>query len=147
MELVAWPNDVLTKRAVGVLIPSTVTAAFPKMVEIMTKNRGCGLAAPQVGISRRFFIVRENIHADIRVFVNPKLSEGEGEEVGIEGCLSLPHEFYKVPRFESVRITATGLHGERIDEVATGHFARILQHENDHLDGKLINRFESFPTG
>ncbi len=112
------------------------------MIRLMTLHNGCGFAAPQMGWNRRVFVIRDNADAEVRVFVNPKLSDGVGEVVGIEGCLSLPGEHFLVPRFESVRVQARGLNGEQIDEVAEGHFARIVQHENDHLDGKLISRFE-----
>lgn len=144
MELLTVPNDQLRLKCDGILMSNpSLNDNIGRMVTLMVANKGCGFAAPQMGWMRRVFIVSESGEPkDLRVFINPKLSDGEGHEYGVEGCLSIPNKQFLVPRFTSIRVVAQGLGGEKIDEVYRGGLARIVQHEYDHLDGLLIDRFE-----
>ena len=109
------------------------------MFELMRANRGVGLAAPQVGLNIRMFIINPTGEPqDDRVYVNPVLSEAEGSEEAEEGCLSLPNIHVNVDRSKRMRIEAQDLDGHPIDQTETGYIARIWQHEFDHLNGTLL---------
>jgi len=96
-----------------------------------------GVAAPQLGIRRRFYVIREG--DEMVVYHNPVLTvQGTKLQVGTERCLSLP-DAYRVTRAQCVRVQAVDVIGEPVDFLAHGHQARIHQHETDHLDGVLIS--------
>jgi len=110
-----------------------------RMFELMRLAKGVGLAAPQVGLNVRLFIVNHTGKPeDDRVYVNPLLSDADGEEIGQEGCLSIPTINIDVPRAKTVRMTAVDLTGKPIELTETGYVARIFQHELDHLNGILL---------
>ncbi|NOY93259.1 MAG: peptide deformylase [Deltaproteobacteria bacterium] len=112
------------------------------MAETMYAAPGVGLAAPQLGESLRLFIIdiatEEEAASDLRVFANPEIFELEGEVLYEEGCLSFPGIREDVVRAERVRVRAQDRHGERFELQADELLAIALQHENDHLDGKLM---------
>jgi len=112
------------------------------MFETMYAAPGVGLAAPQVGISLRFFVYDDG--EGHRGFVaNPELSELERHEVRDEGCLSIPGPFYPTARALRVRLRGQDLRGEPIEVRAEGLLARIFQHETDHTHGVLyIDRLD-----
>jgi len=110
------------------------------MFETMYEAPGIGLAAPQIGVSKRLFVVDMQDDVDGHgplVVINPKFTVREGERVGIEGCLSVPGMVGDVTRFEHVVVTGLDRHGKKLTIDAHGYFATCLQHENDHLDGIL----------
>ena len=113
-----------------------------EMFALMYTHRGVGLAANQVDLPYRLFVVNETGDAQQAdkemVFINPVLSRPKGTAEDEEGCLSLPGLYAPVRRPDQVHVNAYSLAGEELNFVATGHFARILQHENDHLDGILF---------
>ena len=110
-----------------------------RMFVLMRQHKGVGLAAPQVGVNARLFVMNHTGEpGDDRVYVNPVLTEPEGSEDCEEGCLSLPDIHTFVPRSLGLRMTARTVDGEPIDEVADGFKPRVWQHETDHLDGVLI---------
>lgn len=109
----------------------------------MYETDGVGLAAPQVGVSKRIFVVdafwfREGGKKDPLILINPEFTEFEGVADAEEGCLSLPDIYEKVTRAAKVRIRGLNQDGEMISYEADGLFARALQHEFDHLDGVLF---------
>ncbi len=126
------------------------------MVETLRDSPGVGLAAPQVGESLQIFIVedlakyheqvpkgvlkaQERKPVALKVFVNPKLEVIEQDEaLFFEGCLSIDGYVAAVPRAKSVKVEALDRHGKPITYMAHGWFARILQHETDHLNGLLL---------
>ena len=117
------------------------------MFETMTFAEGIGLAAPQVGLSIRLFIIdlspmgEENPEfSDFKkVFINAKILERDnGEELEEEGCLSIPHIRERVLRKNRIRIKYLDEKFEEHDEVYEGWIARVIQHEYDHIDGKLF---------
>jgi peptide deformylase len=126
-EAVATPFDAATRRLAD------------DMVETMRDAPGVGLAAPQVYDSRRLIVVQPSRERDEPlVLVNPELAPlGDVVELGIEGCLSIPDWQGLVPRWRSVRWRARARDGELLEGEAEGFFARVLQHEVDHLDGVL----------
>ena len=108
-----------------------------RMIRTMHDAPGVGLAAPQVGVLQRLLVY--DVDDDPRVLVNPVLDEFS-EEIAEsdEGCLSVPGVTMPVERPESVRVRALDEYGEPVEFRAEGFEARVIQHENDHLDGVLI---------
>jgi peptide deformylase len=112
------------------------------MFDTMRAYRGVGLAANQVGVLQRVFVVeavRGEGEEPLRLaLVNPTLAEATGAETGEEGCLSVPGIYEDVRRALKVRVQARDIQGEPVDFIAEGYLARVLQHEADHLDGVLF---------
>jgi peptide deformylase len=117
-------------------------------VETMHTNKGVGLAAPQVGISKRIIVIDPSAGEDrsqILQVVNPEILTLEGEQVGEEGCLSIPGEYENVRRAERVTVQALNDEGETYTIEAEGFLARVFQHEIDHLNGILfIDRLPAY---
>jgi peptide deformylase len=112
------------------------------MFETMYKAPGIGLAAPQINVSKRLFVVdlsvdREDYRLGPLVFVNPRFTAREGEVESTEGCLSVPGKVGDLKRYERVVCVALDRHGKRFEVEGKGLFGRCLQHEMDHLDGTL----------
>ena len=122
-------------RAVGRVTPQ-VQRLVDGMIETMHEASGVGLAAPQVGVSKRIIVaeVNERLH----VLIDPKIVKHEGEELGTEGCLSIPGVIGEVPRAVRVIVKGKNRKGRGITLDAGGMLARVLQHEVDHLDGILF---------
>jgi peptide deformylase len=110
------------------------------MMEVMLREEGVGLAANQVGVLARLFVWRHPENGDERyVYVNPEIVErSEACCTESEGCLSVPGATMQVSRSEEVIVEAQDLDGQPIRVHMTGLLARIMQHEIDHLDGRLI---------
>ena len=106
------------------------------MYETMKSGDGVGLAAPQVGILRRVFII--DIGEGVTEFVNPKIESTRGTQEGSEGCLSCPGEFGITVRPMYVTVTAQNRYGDQFSVNAEGLYATAICHENDHLDGILF---------
>jgi peptide deformylase len=107
------------------------------MYQTMYAHEGVGLAAPQVGVAIRMFVLHEPEGKKL-CLVNPRIVESEGTEIGREGCLSLPEMYYdEVPRATRILVDAQDPHGEPLRFEATDFLARIIQHESDHLDGVM----------
>ncbi|NMW84900.1 peptide deformylase [Peptoniphilus sp. AGMB00490] len=120
------------------------------MYETMDIAYGVGLAAPQVGILKRVIVIDNRDEEDGNRFymINPEIIEKEGEEVSLEGCLSVPGKQGSVKRAKDVKVRYNDLYGEEKIMEAEDFLARILQHEIDHLDGvlytdKAIEMFEA----
>jgi len=110
-----------------------------RMKNLMFRSKGVGLAAPQVGVTVRLFLASPGFDpADVHVYLNPKIIDTEGNADGEEGCLSFPNIFCKVKRSRTVTVEAVGLDGEPFRQTVSDLHARIVQHENDHLDGRLL---------
>lgn len=138
LKIVKYPNPILTKKSEEVQHNDRILYSLvSQMIEAMKKNRGIGLAAPQIGVSKKIIIVteREENHA----FVNPRIiKQSKEKERDEEGCLSLPGLFLKVLRSKQVEVAAQTIDGEEVRVKARGLGARIFQHEIDHIEGKLI---------
>lgn len=105
------------------------------MVETMNEANGIGLAAPQVGILRRAVVV--DIGEGPIKMINPEILEAEGEEIDVEGCLSVPGKSGTVSRPEIIKLSYLDIEGKENIIEAEGLFARAICHEVDHLDGIL----------
>lgn len=111
---------------------------YEDMVETMYDAPGVGLAAPQVGLSLRFFVFDANDGNGPGAVANPELSEHAGEQVEEEGCLSVPGLWYPTARAQTVRVTGQDRKGLSISLEGEGLLARIFQHETDHVNGMLF---------
>ena len=105
------------------------------MKDTVIKANGAGLAAPQVGVLRRIFVV--NVEEGYFEFLNPEIISSSGEQYSIEGCLSVPNKDGYVRRPEKVVIKYQDRYGKPQKLTATGFFAKAICHENDHLNGVL----------
>ena len=110
-----------------------------QMLQLMREAKGVGLAAPQIGKNIRLFVMNPTGEAgDDHVYVNPVLSDADGQEEAEEGCLSLPDIHVKVVRNKRITIRAQDLEGVAFEQTATGFIPRVWQHEFDHLNGILL---------
>jgi peptide deformylase len=119
----------------------TLRALVADLYETMAAYSGVGLAANQVGVAQRVFVIdapHEDGTHDRFAVVNPVLDQRRGKEKGEEGCLSMPGILEEVSRAASVRLRGLDEHGRPLERVATGFLARAIQHETDHLDGVLF---------
>ena len=139
-----YGDPVLRRRAVPVeAVTPEVRRLASDMIETMYDEVGIGLAAPQVGVSRRLLLVGDEEGRGVQVLVNPAISAQGGKVTAEEGCLSLPGVFAQVTRSEWVTLEAQDLEGRPVAVTARGLRARVFQHEIDHLDGVLfIDRLE-----
>ena len=145
LPIVLYPQSILQQRAREVgRVTLEIQELIPQMIEAMYKNQGIGLAAPQVGISKRVIIVesspnpRQNPRKPL-AFMNPEIiKKSKKQTVEEEGCLSLPGIFLLIKRTEKVEVRCQTLDGNKVTIQAKGLAARIFQHEIDHLNGKLI---------
>jgi peptide deformylase len=122
------------------------------MLETMRQANGVGLAAPQVGMLQRFFVAElpedeeEGYPAETYILFNPEVVKGLGEQVGYEGCLSIPGYVGEVARAEKVTVKGLDERGRPVRHKVEGYLARVFQHEIDHLDGILYTDRLTDPT-
>ena len=140
VSIISYPDPRLKKVSAPITaFDDALRDLAQQMFALMREEKGVGLAAPQVARNIRMFVMNATGNPeDDRVYVNPELSEAEGEEEGEEGCLSIPELRVKIFRSRKLRIMAKDLEGKPIDESADGYIARIWQHETDHLNGILL---------
>ena len=130
-------DEVLRKvcRPVEKITPRTLTL-LDDMTETMRRANGVGLAAPQVGVLRRIVVI-EVEEGEVIELINPRIVMTAGEQVGAEGCLSVPGRTGIVKRPNHVTVRALDRNGNEIEVKGSELLARALCHEIDHLDGKL----------
>jgi peptide deformylase len=140
LRIIFYPDPRLKKVSAPVEnFDENLKTLAARMLELMRANRGVGLAAPQVGINLRMFVMNHTGEPeDDRAYVNPVLTEAEGSEEAEEGCLSLPGIHINVDRSKRMRMQAKDLDGNSVDQTETGYIARIWQHEFDHLNGIML---------
>lgn len=156
LEVLTFPNPILRRKSKPV---EKVTAEYKKftqdMLETMYDQRGIGLAAPQVGRLERVIVLDTSPRDNSRyedddqtelekntpqplILINPEIIEKDGETTYQEGCLSIPSYFEEVTRAEHIKVRMLNLDGETVEFEADGLLAICIQHEIDHLDGKLF---------
>ncbi len=111
------------------------------MAETMYDAPGCGLAANQIGVLQRVFVIDiadEDEPSDLKVFINPEIVETSGSQNWREGCLSFPGVSEDIKRAETVLVRAQDVEGQPFELEADGLLAVAIQHENDHLNGVLM---------
>jgi peptide deformylase len=137
-----YPDPALRNAATAVAeVDDEVQELAERMLDVMERAHGVGLAAPQLGILRRILVYRASDEDEPKVLINPELVERSDEtEVGTEGCLSLLGGELQVPvaRHLWVRVSGRDVSGDAVDLDVEGFEARVIQHEVDHLDGILI---------
>lgn len=149
MQILTAPHPVLKEVAAPIASHEfqEVGRLIPKMYDMMKKSRGIGLAAPQVGISKRFLIIDIEGETDgLLVMVNPVITlHGKTGKKDHEGCLSLPGGTAPMERHEDIRVSYFDEHGTQHGLEDKGLLARCIQHEIDHLDGVLyIDRVNAY---
>ncbi len=132
-------DDILRAKAKPVAeMTPRLRQTIEDMFETMYENAGVGLAAPQVGIRRRMFVVDCGLEQpEPHVMINPEILETSGEQTGNEGCLSVPGKHAEVTRPSHVKVKAYDIDMNEYVLEADGLLARAILHENDHLDGIL----------
>ncbi len=141
LNIMTEGDEVLRKKSKEVTeITPKILTLLDDMKDTLIKAQGVGLAAPQVGILRRIFIIDEGIEEGVtRIveFINPRIIKTQGEQDGVEGCLSVPGKKGDVLRPMTVTVEATNRKGEKFTYTGTELIGRCLSHEYDHLDGIL----------
>lgn len=140
MKVVYYPDPVLKQIAKPVeQIDERVEELIDEMFQTMFQYKGCGLAAPQVGISKRILVYTSTGESkDCNVLINPKIIDHEGNLLAREGCLSFPEILGGIKRWAWIKVETLTLENEiKIFEAENFH-ARVIQHELDHLDGILF---------
>ena len=144
LPIVLYPDPVLLRPTRPVeTIDDELRQFVADMAETMNAAPGIGLAANQVGVSKRVCIVDLSAgqeEGQLHVFINPEVIETEGQESDEEGCLSFPGITFDVKRPERVVVRALDLDGETFEIEANGLFGRAIQHECEHLDGHVFIR-------
>ena len=143
LTIIDYPDPRLSKASAPVKeFDERLAELAAKMLALMRDAKGVGLAAPQVGINVRLFVMNATGEpADDLIIVNPELSDMEGSTVDEEGCLSIPELRVQIERSKHVRLNALDVHGNPIERVSHDYEGRIWQHEFDHLNGiLLVNR-------
>jgi peptide deformylase len=146
LQLRTVPDPVLRQKSASVQeFDESLKHLIDDLVDTMFSSDGVGIAAPQTGILSRVIICCDTAQrGDEEVFINPEIIDRSGEEVGVEGCLSVPGITGEVKRATSVTVRAQDTDGKVFECKAQDLMARILQHEMDHLEGVLfIDRLES----
>lgn len=140
MRILLYPEPGLRRPAEPVTrIDAELRRTVRQMLDLMYRASGIGLAATQVGLPWRLFVFNLTGRAeDERVLLNPEVLEREGEQVGEEGCLSLPGVSGKVRRPLRVVVRGYDLEGNELEYEGSDLFARLVCHEMDHLAGQLI---------
>ena len=130
-------DEVLRKKSKNVdAINDRILTLLDDMADTMYKAEGVGLAAPQIGVLRRLIVI--DIGEGMLKLINPQIISYTGEQIDIEGCLSLPDTHGEVKRPESLIVRAMNDKGQNIEINASGLLARALNHEIDHLNGILF---------
>ncbi len=139
MDIVVLGDEILRQKAQNIAdIDTNIKALSQQMLETMYRGKGIGLAAPQVGLSLRMFVLDVEEGSPL-VFINPSLLETSEElEDFEEGCLSIPGVYAKVARSAEIRIQAWNERGRPFTLSADGLLARVILHEYDHLEGLLF---------
>jgi peptide deformylase len=140
LEILQYPDNRLNTPAQRV---EKIDAATKKLIddlaETMYAAPGVGLAATQVDVHKQIIVIDvSEDHGDLRVFINPEITRREGLAVNQEGCLSVPGIYDNVERADSVTVTALDRNGSRFTLNASGLLATCIQHEMDHLQGKVF---------
>jgi peptide deformylase len=142
LEIVTYPNSVLTRRAEEVeRVDGEIRKLISDMVDTMYVNGGVGLAAPQVGVSKRVVVVDIRLYdpsSSLISIVNPEVVAEGGEVIHEEGCLSVPECVEGIKRKTWIKVRGLNERGREIEVEGEGMLAIALQHEIDHLNGKVI---------
>ena len=136
-EIVTFGHPALISKSSNIdQIDDYIINLSKKMISLMYQAPGVGLAAPQIGINKNIFVF--DAGEGPFVAINPKMEKKEGEIIFMEGCLSLPGYYWDIERAEYARISCLNEKGEEVVYEGEELMGRVLQHEYDHLRGKLL---------
>ena len=140
LDILTYPDPRLYQVAQPVKVfDGRLKRLVDDMAETMYAAPGVGLAATQMDVHKQILVIDvSEDHSDLRVFVNPEITRREGVAVNQEGCLSVPGIYDNVERAESITVTALDRNGARFTLNASGMLATCIQHEMDHLQGKIF---------
>ena len=140
LNILQYPDPRLNKVATPVpQVDDSVRALVRDMAETMYVAPGVGLAATQVDVHKRIIVIDTSpTHDQLKVFINPEIIDTRGTSELEEGCLSVPGIYEKVPRAAWVKVRALNADGEPFELEADGLLAVCIQHEIDHLEGKMF---------
>ena len=143
LEIVHYPHPTLRHVSKPIKrVDKELRDWVAQMFDLMYEQEGVGLAANQVDLPYRLFVANPSGNSqntdEEQVFINPVLSKAKGLQVGNEGCLSLPEVHADVSRSKKIHVEAYDLSGNLLEFDLSGFPARVIQHETDHLDGKLF---------
>ena len=143
-EILAFPNPTLNQEARSVeRMDEEIRSSIIRMVLSLRRSSGAGIAAPQIGVLRRIFIIKPHPSSMMEFFINPTVTPisqertDAGDEAS-EGCLSVPGIRVRIERFKSVSVKYHTLDWSENENFSEGWRARVIQHEYDHLNGILI---------
>lgn len=137
--VVIYPNKRLETPSEEVtMITDELATLLDDMYETMIAHDGIGLAAPQIGKNIRVAIVAIDEETGLFEMINPEIIESSGSTIDVEGCLSFPGVYGTVERAQQVVVRYYDREGDEYEVTATDYFARAMQHEIEHLDGKLF---------
>ena len=161
--LTLWNDKGINEKDTSLLrkkskeVPAPLNKESREIIKILVdsflaRDDASGLAAPQIGITKRIVVFRikgfgeggkVKSHDDFEVLINPRITQSRGEKVMMtEGCLSCPEIQVEISRFPEIKVRALNEKGEKISKRYLDYVARVVQHELDHLDGKLIVDYE-----
>ncbi len=145
LDILIYPDPRLRRVATPVVaFDAEIKRIVNDMATTMYEAPGIGLASIQVGIRHSIIVIDVSQELqDLKVLINPEILESEGEQTVEEGCLSFPGYFARVNRAEWIRFRAHNEHGECYEAEADGLYAVCIQHEIDHLSGKLFTDYLS----
>ena len=143
MEIKKYPDKILREASCAVeKIAEREMRLFEDMFSVMHNSSGIGLAAPQVGTNQRLIVA--DIDGQLLKLANPEVIKAEGKDKMEEGCLSVPGVLVNIERPYEVVVKGLNEKGEAVEIKARGLLARVLLHEIDHLNGKLIIDYMNF---
>lgn len=147
LNVLRYPDPRLHLKAIEIEnIDNSIKKLVDDMVETMYKLKGLGLAATQIDVQKRLFIMdlsNEDTPSNLMIFINPQIIKKNGNTVSEEGCLSVPGIYETVNRAESIVVKYLDLDGKNQELEASGLMAICIQHEIDHLDGKVFVEYLS----
>jgi peptide deformylase len=146
LKIIQYPNPLLAEKSKKItIIDDSIKKLAQDMAETMSSygsehESGVALAAIQVGVPLRMTIIRDDEpeHGGYYALINPEIIKTGGEAIDTEGCMSVPKKYGQVTRYEKIKVRGLNIDGKKIEIRAEGLLARILQHEIDHMDGKLF---------
>ncbi len=141
LPIKTYPDPILRKTCEPIeAITGETVMLCDNMIETMRLAQGAGLAANQVGVSARLFVIDPRAKRESKpiILINPVIAEQDGEEINEEGCLSFPKFYEYIKRAKKVLVKGVDLQGEPFEMECEGFLARAIQHELDHLNGVLL---------
>lgn len=153
-KIITYPHPILIQKAAPISkFDEALHRLISDMIETMFDAPGAGLAACQIGEPIRLVVINtsekeEDADRQAIALINPEIIQAEGSQVDVEGCLSVRAYSTKVTRFQKIQVRAQDASGQTREFEAEDFFARVIQHECDHLEGKLfIDRISSLKRG